>query len=779
MSTTVVAEMTFSTKSVFDITNNTFVQKFNRKAMGYLWKKRGELDATQASLLDSLYKKVSKRKTAVCESEISYALSKSKVGELGYGRYYGQKGSLEQLEKDVRGSLCSEYYYDVDVVNCHPTIIPQMAKKWFGQEMPYLNKYVDNRQAYFDNMKEKMNFSDDETKELVLRILYGGAIKSSIKLPDDCEIDMPITFIEMKKEMKTFTDNLLKLDCHKELLEYLTKLRKSNTAGSFTSFIVQTEERKILECMVQYLSQQEYNIDVLAYDGCQVRNEKQLTDDILRNLESFIKDNSEYSIKLKIKGFETIDIDDEEIDDGLVPDNVIVNDKYACERFIELMGDNIFNHNGTTWIYDNTTGMWDKTDIAIMKNVHKFSKELTFKQKKEDKLTVYDYGGKQKNINAMLSQLAALVPNGVLDITKSKGYLLFADGWYNMETKVFTTGFENCKQFCFIKRVKRAFPHTRNLEKETEINKVLFENPYNNPEIGQFYKNGISRAVAGNIEDKVFWSIVGRPDCGKGVMTLCMRESFDEYVGEFNMNVLKCNIRDGADEAKKFAWYARHEGTRVLIGNEITLDGRALDGNLMKKLSSGGDSIQQRTNFKDEVETDMVSTFFSFSNDLPPIKPCDEALKNRIQSIPHTKSFVNKPQIECNEYEMESDPCLKDKIKNDEWRNSFFWLIINAYGERLPLPDEVKEEKDDLIVVEDVQLKTILEEEYEFISQNDPTYNEDNDYVSSRQIIAFIKEQGINMSETKIGRELKKLGLKKHNKKLNGKTTLVYLGLKN
>ena len=206
---------------------------------------------------------------------------------------------------------------------------------------------------------------------------------------------------------------------------------------------------------------------------------------------------------------------------------------------------------------------------------------------------------------------------------------------------------------------------------------------------------------------------------------------------------------------------------------------RALDGNLMKKLSSGGDSIQQRTNFKDEVETDMVSTFFSFSNDLPPIKPCDEALKNRIQSIPHTKSFVNKPQTECNEYEMESDPFLKDKIKNDEWRNSFFWLIINAYGERLPLPDEVQEEKDDLIVVEDVQLKAILEEQYEFISQNDPTYNEENDYVSSRQIIAFIKEQGINMSETKIGRELKKLGLKKHNKKVNGKTTLVYYGLKN
>jgi len=300
----------YSTKPIHNITNCTYTQVFNRKAMGALWDKRKELDDGQADLLDCLYKATKKRTTARCESMIEYKLSSSNVGKMGYGRYYGNKGSLEQLEKDIRGTLCVEDYVDIDCVNCHPCIIPQMAKHWFNQDMPNMMKYVNDRQHFFDLMEESMGFNNDTTKALVLRILYGGAIKEKYTLPDDCDIAMPSEFLEMKKEMRTFTASLMKVPAHKDLLEYLQRLRKPNVPGSFTSHIVQTEERKILESMVHSLREDNFKVDVLAYDGAQIRKDKPITDEILDTLQDTIKMETGYDVKLKIKPFEVMQLDD-------------------------------------------------------------------------------------------------------------------------------------------------------------------------------------------------------------------------------------------------------------------------------------------------------------------------------------------------------------------------------------------------------------------------------------------------------------------------------------
>jgi len=314
---TLQVSTTYSNKPLYNITNKTYTQVFNRKAMGQLWAKRKDFEAGQVELIDCLYKATKKRGTARCESNIEYKLSASGVGKLGYGRYYGQKGSLEQLEKDVRGTLCINDYIDVDVVNCHPTIIPQMAKNWFNQEMPNMMEYVNNRQYFFDEMEEKMGYNEDTTKSLVLRILYGGAVKTTVALPDDCDIDMPKQFIEMKKEMRQFTDKLMKVEDHKELLEYVQRLRKPNVPGSFTSHIIQTEERKLLESMTHWFNENNYRVDVLAYDGVQVRinKDKSVTDDVLEEIVNVVKKDTGYDIKLKIKSFETIAFDDDSDDD--------------------------------------------------------------------------------------------------------------------------------------------------------------------------------------------------------------------------------------------------------------------------------------------------------------------------------------------------------------------------------------------------------------------------------------------------------------------------------
>lgn len=308
----------YSNKPIHNITNGTFTQVFSRKTMGQLWNIRTKLEVGQSELIDCLYKATKKRGTSRCEYNTEYKLSASQVGKLGYGRYYGAKGSLETLEKDIRGTLCSDFYDDIDVVNCHPTIIPQMSLAWFNKPMPAMQSYVDNRDKYFQMMEENARFDENMTKALVLRLIYGAAVKSTITLPDDCDIEMPQEFLTMKQEMKSFSESLMKVEAHKELLQYVQRLRKPNVAGSFTSHIVQSEERKILESMVHQFKEDNYKVDVLAYDGAQIRKEagKTITDEYLVSVQDTIKSETDYSIRLKNKSFETISLESDTTEEG-------------------------------------------------------------------------------------------------------------------------------------------------------------------------------------------------------------------------------------------------------------------------------------------------------------------------------------------------------------------------------------------------------------------------------------------------------------------------------
>jgi len=775
----------YSTKPIHNITNCSYVQLFSRKALKEVHRIVKTIEKETGDVIKCLATRVrGQGNVSRYENSINYSLCRSIPGQLGYGRYVGTKGSLETLERCVRGSLCHSYYDDIDVVNCHPTIIPQMAKRWYNLKMPHLSKYVANREHYFTIMRDKFNYTDDMTKEIIISILYGGHCPSTVKLSNNYEEEMPQDFHEIKKEMIQFTTKLIKDKAHSALYNYLSRQNKKNLGGSYTSWIVQTEERKILESLVYCLTTNGFPVDVLAYDGCQIRkcDDNIITNDIIQKAEQTILEETGYGIKLKVKPFSTLQLDDsEEENQELVSTDILIDDKFACEKFIELMGEDIFVKGDTIWTYNPKTGLWSTGEIGLLIAVHKCSDALVFKQKdKNDDIKTFNYGGSTKNIKQMLTHLPALMNSRScsenLSLKSSVGSLLFNDGWYDMDKKTFNEGFEECRNKFFTKRITRPFVRERNYKLEATIKKVLFQNPYNNPAIGEYYMNGIARAIAGKIEDKVWWSIVGKPNCGKGVMTSMIRNAFSEYVNSFNMNVLKYNNRDGTDEARKLAWYVPLIGSRISLGNEVRIDGRALDGNMMKTLSSGGDTLKLRKEHISEWEVDMITTFFGFCNSMPDVTPCDVGFKNRIRCIPHTKSFINKPQAKCNEYEMEADDSLKSTIDTSDWINSFFWIIMDAYGERLPAPQEVLDENDELFVLEDIKIKELLEERYEFVptEKND----EDNNYETSRNVITYLQENGVRLSDTAIGRELKNLGLKKVSKKINKKCTLVYYGLK-
>ena len=301
--------MPYSNTPVFDISTRKYTQVINRKALAYLKEDRGKLHINEANRIVHLSKNVKKTGIDRCETIIDYKLN-GIVGGLGYGRYYGTRYSLEVFQRDIRGALCAEDYMDIDVTNCHPSLILQMAKSVCHIEMPCLELFVADRDKFAQKIMATFNIAYKEVKDYLLSILYGGTVGNVASVPNEHETTIPFEFVQIKEEMHRFTSILMRLPEHQRLMEYLRKQKRPNIPGSFCSIVVQTEERKVLECMVEFLTRNKCAVDVLAYDGVQIRkNAAPIEQQLLRDAEDFIHEHSLYKIALAVKPFDVLHID--------------------------------------------------------------------------------------------------------------------------------------------------------------------------------------------------------------------------------------------------------------------------------------------------------------------------------------------------------------------------------------------------------------------------------------------------------------------------------------
>ena len=66
------------------------------------------------------------------------------------------------------------------------------------------------------------------------------------------------------------------------------------------------------------------------------------------------------------------------------------------------------------------------------------------------------------------------------------------------------------------------------------------------------------------------------------------------------------------------------------------------------------------------------------ANDLPQIKPYDDALNNRVRVINYEKIFVDNP---TNQFEVQKDDNIKNEMKDEVFQRVFLMLFIKTYLE--------------------------------------------------------------------------------------------------
>lgn len=225
-------------------------------------------------------------------------LAKSKKGSInvtynqreGRGRLFPNGSlSLASMPKEIRHTIASEYYVDIDMVNAHPVILSYLCDL-HNIEHDELTDYIENREPRLAELEVDRELA----KKIYLTIVNG---KSDA-----------ITWVKCKKtknlklfaaEMKTIRSELIKAhdaDYKKHRLIAKKHGRTDNFDGSFMNVMLCDMENKILNCMMKFFG----NPDdaVLCFDGVMLRNTSTYN---LTECEKYLKSELNIDIKLAFK----------------------------------------------------------------------------------------------------------------------------------------------------------------------------------------------------------------------------------------------------------------------------------------------------------------------------------------------------------------------------------------------------------------------------------------------------------------------------------------------
>ena len=199
--------------------------------------------------------------------------------------------SFQMISRPVRHITADGLYIDVDIINCHPTILLQLCKN-LNIKCPNLEKLVNNREKYI-NGKHR-----GKIKNAYIKIING-----SKKAYNDCKniCPDPQHMCEFFKEMAIIRNIFV---CQfPQLAEQVKNKRISenktyNHDGGLMSVILNQIEHKILMAMYEFFGKPKDC--VLCFDGIMLAKDGEY--DLLK-CEEAVKMATGYDIKLKIKPF--------------------------------------------------------------------------------------------------------------------------------------------------------------------------------------------------------------------------------------------------------------------------------------------------------------------------------------------------------------------------------------------------------------------------------------------------------------------------------------------
>ena len=680
------------------------------------------------------------------------------------------------MNRITKGSICNTIYDDLDVVNCHPVLLQQIFEKK-GYNTKTLSKLITKRDIIFNDFKRK-GIDRDSCKSLFMAIFYGGSPEKWMR--DNNIPEIPKLFYKLEKEMIENRDKLLLED---GMVKYIMEAenRKGqngfNLKGSALSYYIQTEECKVLLCMYNWLQENNYVVGALIHDGLHIEKLKDewSQDYVKRMLEEHIEGKTEYKLQLKIKPFDV----PQEIDEMIT----IESDSEGGQLVSDKLKNDYIKCNGRNFMkIDN---VWITREKDIKDELKNIIARLNIFM--DDEGALRPYSTMAAGNSNILKFVNPTEDESFLDKLFNSNFrkLCFNNGYWDFLSNTLKP--YDTETYTAVKIKRDYTPSTKEIRDQV-YERILNPIFANDNEMRDSWLNTAARALAGEIEDKNWVVCMGERDCGKGVLVGMLEAAFGDYCRTTNGEnfVFKNNI---GDSAKSFSWLIPFEFKRFCLTNEITRDESntyKMNGNILKKLASGGDVIEARLNHQDEINFQTQVRPMIFCNDLPPITPTDAKETSSIYYFP--SKFVDDERVgttirnqETNEIIIsyhKKDDNIKSWSKSKDVVKAFVDILFESYGERLPLPKSMADAQKDFKEAETEY--TLLDELLLYKGQTYDDWDSEkdcsipkkvgyDDVVSTKQLRYLITKKQINMSPQKYNKYLTSRGGIKCKIKRDGK----------
>jgi hypothetical protein len=646
---------------------------------------------TKLKLINYLKRNISKKNKSKSKIKVdySYVYGKNKVSRQ-YVKIYG----VQSMQREIRQTITNDYYYDVDIVNSQPSILYNYCLK-MGYKCDSLKDYIDNRDKYIESMINKKIFKNrDEAKKEIIKLLNGGVIENH-----------NLQWIEnLINEIHEIQNNIMNNPIYKSIINKLNN--KKNIKGSIMNNIYCEIENNLLLSCLKFMNLNKISISnlILTFDGFMILKEN-ITDktSFINNLKQYIKNDTGYDVEYKFKEMnEIIDLSNyfikKELNNDYLTQKIFCeDDDEAADIIIDKIRDVIHYCNKQIFLKSFSTRCYISNNSEIEEELINIVMNSNIYKGNETKNKPYSgFYSLCKNIaKTIINKIkcsSEFIDNDFQKkiIEYTKGKIFYIDGYIDLENhELIKETTDNTDVITEI-RINKKLPNYSEISKndiDEFYNKIL-KPIFTNEEIIDCYIKHIGRAIGGYSNDKQWILMTGLRNCGKSIMQMLNKSTFENYVGEISGNNLILELNHTQEDPKKYMFLYDNRLCRILHTSEIKIDDKSkikIDGNLIKKLQNGGhDEIDCRALYQNSIKVIPNFKLIMLNNDTPEITPAD-ALQTMTKFQLQNK-FIQKTEYE----EMQKNNELNDFIKIadnniDIYVNSykanlvFNYLIFNKF----------------------------------------------------------------------------------------------------
>ncbi len=277
----------------------TLIEKWNTKIVRQITK--------LADITPELYNKLtsllsSKSRPYICKGILSQTYKLKAGCKRKWGRLYSN--GLQSINGWARRLISHEYYYDIDMQNCHFTLLLHICKQ-LNFPHHYIAEYVENREHW-------LSFGDPKLMKMAFLVLCNETRFAQCPSEDSVFVSF---WDSLCAELTTVTELCLgNSDLFYEEKMAATEEKDPDVDHKKKTFalILQKKESEVLLCMLKFFQENNITVGTLVFDGLMIEKGNITPRGLnrwLRKCEAFVLLHTKIQITLVSKSLEPTESD--------------------------------------------------------------------------------------------------------------------------------------------------------------------------------------------------------------------------------------------------------------------------------------------------------------------------------------------------------------------------------------------------------------------------------------------------------------------------------------